>query len=801
MSNSRAMVPFQMRPAARIRPARRLLSLSAVVLLVGCYDLTLKPYTGGDGGQDEAGSFNATDAPASTGGSTAPGSTGGTTATGGKTGGGGAAGASSVGGAISSGGTGGGNGNAGVPDAPAAIDASAADAVDAPLGGGGGAGGSSGAGGSTGTGGAGGSAGGSGATVVSGGVVSRGGIVSTGGTGAGGTTAVCHEGATECLGNGLQTCTSGQWGAAVACGPRQTCTGLGGPAKCSCNVDPVCTSVGGTCSSASVLANCAQDAQACFYQFSATTCTNGACTGPAGSASCCTNVCTVGTTCLSGTTLQTCAVGANGCTLATTTTCASGACGGPAGSASCCTNACTVGTTCLSSTTLQTCAVGANGCMAYTTMTCTNGACSGPAGSARCCTNACAVGTTCLSSTTLQTCAVGANGCTANSTSTCNATCSGPAGSATCAPCGGAGQICCLQGSACVEGTSCQQGKCLGCFATSSGAVSAGNGHTCALKADHSVWCWGDNRMGQLGSGSLLPNASRPVQASSFTDVKQVQAGYFGDVCVLRDDGSVWCWGSNTDGALGAGLTVPSTTTPVQVTSTNGPLSGVAWLGIECVTLSTSPGLWCWSHPFGFQYDVATRLDYLQGLVEYSGGCCSVSGRGPDGQVYWFDHNVLDAPTPVYKAGGEALGDAVALSGFGSDVHCATVANGTAYCFEVEQGSNPTVADPILADGSGSLFSGIAQIVGYGSTDVNLVLRNDGTLWNFDKNSAPYPVRAFEDSLPDGVVVISLTSWGNQCAIRSDQTIWCWGSGGLGQLGNGTTQDSAVPTMVLMSCP
>ena len=93
MSNSRAMVPFQMRPAARIRPARRLLSLSAVVLLVGCYDLTLKPYTGGDGGRDEAGSFNALDAQASTGGSTAPEGTGGIAATGGKTGVAGAGGA------------------------------------------------------------------------------------------------------------------------------------------------------------------------------------------------------------------------------------------------------------------------------------------------------------------------------------------------------------------------------------------------------------------------------------------------------------------------------------------------------------------------------------------------------------------------------------------------------------------------------------------------------------------------------------------------------------------------------------
>jgi hypothetical protein len=69
------------------------------------------------------------------------------------------------------------------------IDASVADAIDAPLGGASGAGGSGGTGGSAGTGGSGGSTGGTGATVASGGVVGIGGIVGTGGVGAGGAVA------------------------------------------------------------------------------------------------------------------------------------------------------------------------------------------------------------------------------------------------------------------------------------------------------------------------------------------------------------------------------------------------------------------------------------------------------------------------------------------------------------------------------------------------------------------------------------------------------------------------------------
>ncbi len=258
------------------------------------------------------------------------------------------------------------SGDAWVPDAPDGQ-------PDVPIDGSGGSigtagttavGGTSGSGGTTNTGG----------TGAVGGTTGSGGVGTGGAVGTGGTTAVCQGSATRCSSNSVQTCTNAQWGSAVACGTRQTCTGPVGTAKCTCNVDPVCTSVGNTCASASTLANCSQDAQACFYESSATTCTNGACTGAAGAASCCTNACTVGATCLSSTSLQTCAVAANGCTAyGAATTCANGACTGAAGTASCCTNACTAGTTCVSSTSLQTCAVGSNGCTASSTAACSTG--------------------------------------------------------------------------------------------------------------------------------------------------------------------------------------------------------------------------------------------------------------------------------------------------------------------------------------------------------------------------------------------------------------------------------------------
>ncbi|MFZ5785276.1 MAG: RCC1 domain-containing protein [Acidobacteriota bacterium] len=76
-------------------------------------------------------------------------------------------------------------------------------------------------------------------------------------------------------------------------------------------------------------------------------------------------------------------------------------------------------------------------------------------------------------------------------------------------------------------------------------SVSAGQGHTCALLEDGSVWCWGDNRWGQLGDGTLEPRA-RPVRAKGVVDAVEVAAGQL-HTCVALQDGTVRCWGDGFD--------------------------------------------------------------------------------------------------------------------------------------------------------------------------------------------------------------------------------------------------------------
>jgi len=94
-------------------------------------------------------------------------------------------------------------------------------------------------------------------------------------------------------------------------------------------------------------------------------------------------------------------------------------------------------------------------------------------------------------------------------------------------------------------------------------AIGGGLRHSIALKNDGTVWAWGDNGYGQLGTGN---NASQniPVQISNFTDVTAIAVGDYHSMA-LKSDGTVWNWGNNSNGQLGDGG-VTNQNTPIQVT-------------------------------------------------------------------------------------------------------------------------------------------------------------------------------------------------------------------------------------------
>jgi alpha-tubulin suppressor-like RCC1 family protein len=96
-------------------------------------------------------------------------------------------------------------------------------------------------------------------------------------------------------------------------------------------------------------------------------------------------------------------------------------------------------------------------------------------------------------------------------------------------------------------------------------AVAVGFGTSCALLADHTVVCWGDNSDGQLGDGGAEQESSVPVPVSGLTGVVGVamSSSY---ACATKSDGTAMCWGNNESGTLGNGMTLDSNV-PVPVSA------------------------------------------------------------------------------------------------------------------------------------------------------------------------------------------------------------------------------------------
>lgn len=90
--------------------------------------------------------------------------------------------------------------------------------------------------------------------------------------------------------------------------------------------------------------------------------------------------------------------------------------------------------------------------------------------------------------------------------------------------------------------------------------IAAGERHTCArARTTGDVWCWGDGRWGQLGASDAEHIRRTPAAEPVMTDALQISAGAR-HTCALRRDRRVACWGANTSGQLGDGARLSFTT-------------------------------------------------------------------------------------------------------------------------------------------------------------------------------------------------------------------------------------------------
>lgn len=165
---------------------------------------------------------------------------------------------------------------------------------------------------------------------------------------------------------------------------------------------------------------------------------------------------------------------------------------------------------------------------------------------------------------------------------------------------------------------------------TGATAIAAGDGHTCAIKTDKTLWCWGANNASQCGIPSGTSTdivTATQVTTDGTTGVADVEEVALGSAhtCFRKGDKSVWCLGMNHRGQLGIGTqtdptsnprsTVPGSPFPVRVLAAGGaPLVATAITAghnHSCAIVGASLHPTCWGQNMKGQIGVAEGISFL----------------------------------------------------------------------------------------------------------------------------------------------------------------------------------------------
>jgi alpha-tubulin suppressor-like RCC1 family protein len=293
--------------------------------------------------------------------------------------------------------------------------------------------------------------------------------------------------------------------------------------------------------------------------------------------------------------------------------------------------------------------------------------------------------------------------------------------------------------------------------------ISAGGAHTAAIKTDGTLWTWGFGTNGKLGNGVTTGSISTPVTTfAGGTNWKQVSCARIHNAAI-KTDGTLWTWGAGNRGQLGNGVTAGTISTPVTTFA-----GGTDWKQVSCgdsftSAIKTDGTLWTWGYGFSGQLgngvnssgNISTPVTTFSGGTNWKQVSCGyryASAIKTDGTLW------------VWGSGlGGQLGNAVSVN---RSTPVTTFAGGTDWK-QVSCGYNNTSA-----------------------------IKTDGTLWTW--GSGPF------GGLGNGVTNLGSstpittfaggTNWKQvscgyfrNSAIKTDGTLWTWGRGDVGQLGNGVT--------------
>lgn len=342
-------------------------------------------------------------------------------------------------------------------------------------------------------------------------------------------------------------------------------------------------------------------------------------------------------------------------------------------------------------------------------------------------------------------------------------------------------------------------------------AISTAKRHSCAVTAAGAAVCWGSNHSGELGDGTTVSHAAPAEVVGLGSDVRMIATGS-SHSCAVTSGGGALCWGWNAIGQLGDGSRTDRVA-PVPVMNMGANAAALALGEVHSCALTVDGGVRCWGDnsvgQLGSGMTIPDRPMPVQvaglesGVVAISSGLfhsCALTGEG---RVKCWGQNAAgilgDGTTNNHMAPVNVVGltDAIAI-GAGEQQTCALTRVGVVKCWgngQLTPAAVPGLRSGISAIAVGGMHACALTTAGglecWGNNSYGQL--GDGT--NIDR---PLPVDV--DGLTSGVasVVAGRTS---SCAVTTEGAAKCWGSNVDGQLGNGEIGYALLPQTVVGTLP
>ena len=181
--------------------------------------------------------------------------------------------------------------------------------------------------------------------------------------------------------------------------------------------------------------------------------------------------------------------------------------------------------------------------------------------------------------------------------------------------------------------------------------ITAGQNHSCALNTSGEVYCWGDNQSWQIG-GNRIEDISPVTQVQGVRNVKQISAGGMTS-CAVTVHGDVFCWGDNTSGQAGQLNTSEEQNSKIKIPlqiEIPKKIDSVTVGDIHTCALSVVKTVYCWGNNSTNNYQVGivsldpvfpipTRVPNLINVKEVSAGGIHTCAITKEGEILCWGNN------------------------------------------------------------------------------------------------------------------------------------------------------------------